>query len=85
MCFVEVEEEARAFFDEVFARHEVSFVDRLDEVPEDIEVLSVFITEKIDGAFLDDHPRVRLIASPHAQLVATISISTHANSAGSRS
>jgi D-lactate dehydrogenase len=63
MCFVEVEEEARAFFDEVFARHEVSFVDRLDEVPEDIEVLSVFITEKIDGAFLDDHPRVRLIAT----------------------
>jgi D-lactate dehydrogenase len=63
MCFVEVEDEAKALFEEAFAEHEVSFVDRLKEVPEDTEVLSVFISEKIDGAFLDDHPLVRLIAT----------------------
>lgn len=63
MCFVEVEEEAKALFEEAFAAHEVSFVDRLDEVPEDVEVLSVFITERIDAAFLNDHPLIRLIAT----------------------
>ncbi len=63
ISFVEVEEEARALFEEAFPEHEVSFVDRLDEVPEDTEILSVFITEKIDGSFLDDHPLIRLIAT----------------------
>jgi D-lactate dehydrogenase len=63
MCFVEVEEEPKALFEEAFAAHDVSFVDRLEEVPEDVEVLSVFITERIDDAFLDDHPLIRLIAT----------------------
>jgi D-lactate dehydrogenase len=63
MCFVEVEDEAKALFEEAFVEHEVSFVDRLNAVPEDTEVLSVFISEKIDGSFLDDHPLVRLIAT----------------------
>ena len=43
--------------------HEVSFVERLDAVPEDVEVLSVFITERIDDAFLKEHPLIRLIAT----------------------
>ena len=63
MCFVEVEEEAKAFFEEAFGGHEVSFVERLDAVPEDTEVVSVFISEKIDAPFLDSHSRVRLIAT----------------------
>jgi D-lactate dehydrogenase len=63
MCFVELEDEAKALFEEAFAQHEVSFVERLDEVPEDTEIVSVFITEKIDGSFLDDHPLIRLIAT----------------------
>ena len=63
MCFVELEDEAKALFEETFAEHEVLFVERLDEVPDDTEIVSVFITEKIDGAFLDDHPLIRLIAT----------------------
>jgi D-lactate dehydrogenase len=63
MCFVELEDEAKALFEEAFAEHEISFVDRVSEVPEDTEIVSVFITEKIDGSFLDDHPLTRLIAS----------------------
>jgi len=63
MCFVEVEDEAKAFFEEAFAAHEVSFAGRLDAVPEDTEVLSVFITERIDDAFLDTHPLIRLVAT----------------------
>ena len=62
MCFVELEDEAK-LFEEAFAEHEILFVDRLDEVPEDTEIVSVFITEKIDGSFLDDHPLIRLIAT----------------------
>lgn len=63
MCFVELEDEAKPLFEEAFAEHEISFVDRLDEVPEETEIVSVFITEKIDGSFLDNHPLIRLIAS----------------------
>ena len=63
ICFVEVENEAKALFEEAFAEHEVSFVDRLNRVPDDTEILSVFITEKIDDSFLDDHPLIRLIAT----------------------
>jgi hypothetical protein len=47
MCFVELEDEAKALFEETFAEHEVLFVERLDEVPDDTEIVSVFITEKI--------------------------------------
>jgi hypothetical protein len=45
--FVEVEEQGRAFFEEALKAHEVVFVRKLKEVPEDMEVLSVFIGEKI--------------------------------------
>ena len=63
ICFVELEDEAKALFEEAFAEHQVSFVERLNEVPEDTEIASVFITEKIDDSFLDDHPLIRLIAT----------------------
>jgi D-lactate dehydrogenase len=63
MCFVEVEEETKGFFEEAFGGHEVSFVQRLDEVPEDTEVLSVFIGERIDAPFLEAHPPIRLLAT----------------------
>jgi len=63
MCFVEVDEETRPFFEEAFAQHDVSFVQRLEAVPEETEVLSVFIGERIDAAFLDEHPEFRLIVT----------------------
>ena len=63
MCFVEIEEGAEAFFEEAFAGHDVSFVQRLDAVPEDTEVLSVFISERLDAPFLDAHPLIRLVAT----------------------
>src|SRR5258705_12631219 len=63
ICFVEIEEEAEVFFEEAFDGHEVSFVRRLDAVPEDTEVLSVFISERVDDPFLDAHPLIRLVAT----------------------
>ena len=63
MCFVEIEEGAEPFFEEAFAGHDISFVKRLDAVPEDTEVLSVFIGERLEAPFLDAHPMIRLIAT----------------------
>jgi D-lactate dehydrogenase len=63
MCFVEVEEEAKDFFQEAFADHDVRFVDRLDVVPVDTEILSIFISERVNAAFLDKHTAVHLIAT----------------------
>jgi D-lactate dehydrogenase len=63
ISFVEVEEESRSFFEEAFSGHEVSFVERLDAVPEDAEVVSVFISERVDASFLESHPGTRLIAT----------------------
>ncbi|HEY5704979.1 MAG TPA: NAD(P)-dependent oxidoreductase [Terrimicrobiaceae bacterium] len=63
ICFVEIEEGAEAFFEDAFDGHDVSFVKRLDAVPEDTEVLSVFIGERVDASFLDAHPMTRLVAT----------------------
>jgi D-lactate dehydrogenase len=63
MCFVEVDEEAETRFEEAFGGHDLSFAKRLDGVPEDTEVLSVFITERIDASFLDAHRQIRLVAT----------------------
>ena len=63
MCFVEIEEGTEPFFEEAFAGHDISFVQRLDAVPEDTEVLSVFIGERLEASFLDAHPLIRLIAT----------------------
>lgn len=75
ICFLEVEEEGRAFFDEALASHDVVFARRLGDVPEDTEVLSVFISERVGEEFLAAHPALKLIAtrstgSDHIDLVA---------------
>ncbi len=65
ICFVETEEDAEKFFcdhldcDDV----ELSFVSGLDEVDPEVEILSTFIYSKIDRAFLDAHPMLRLVAT----------------------
>ena len=60
MCFVEVEEEARTFFEEALPDHDVFFVDRLDEVPEDTEYSRFSSRRKSTAPFLDAHPLIRL-------------------------
>ncbi len=63
ISFVEVEDEERTFFHDALAGNEVVFVRKLEEVPEDAEVVSVFISERIGEDFLAAHPALRLIAS----------------------
>ncbi len=63
ICFVELEEEGRLFFEESLVGYDVVFAQRLEDVPEDIEVLSVFIGERVELPFLEAHPALKLIAT----------------------
>jgi D-lactate dehydrogenase len=58
--FVETEPAERDFYSAQCPEHDVRFVAELDEVSDDAEIVSVFINAKIDSAFLDAHPRMRL-------------------------
>lgn len=63
IVFVETEEDERPFFAESLAGHDVEFVDSIDEVPRNAEIVSVFVTSRIGPGFLRSHPKLRLVAS----------------------
>lgn len=63
ICFVATESEEGEYFAEKFENFDVSFCTTLDDVPEDTEVLSIFINDRLDEAFLGNHPALRLIAT----------------------
>lgn len=63
ICFVDLEAEGREFFEEALVAHEVGFSRDLGDVAEDCEVISVFISERIEGEFLDRHPALKLICT----------------------
>jgi len=61
--FVDIEPDEQPLFAEHLAAHDLIAVRRLSEVGPDAEVVSVFLGEKVDDAFLSAHPRLRLIAT----------------------
>jgi len=63
IVFVETEDDEQPFFVDSLAEHEVSFVDSLDEVPSDAEIVSVFVNSRLNAAFLHSHPKVGLVTS----------------------
>ncbi|MFM8684706.1 MAG: hypothetical protein ACKOEG_13195, partial [Chthoniobacterales bacterium] len=63
IVFVETEDDEQPFFVDSLAEHEVSFVDSLDEVPSDAEIVSVFVNSRVNAAFLRSHPKVSLVTS----------------------
>jgi D-lactate dehydrogenase len=63
ITFVEAERGEQEYFAYELADHELEFVDELDEVSPDAEIVSVFISSRIDSSFLNEHPAVRLIAT----------------------
>lgn len=63
IVFVETEDDEQPFFAESLAGHEVEFVDALDEVPGDAEIISVFINSRVGAGFLRRHPKLRLVAT----------------------
>lgn len=63
IVFVETEDDEQPFFIDSLAEHEVSFVDSAEQVPEDAEIVSVFVNSRINGVFLKAHPHVRLVTT----------------------
>lgn len=61
--FVGTEPEEEGFFSERFEGFDVSFQLGLRDVPEDAEVVSIFINDRIDEGFLESHPAVKMIAT----------------------
>ncbi|MGH8048239.1 MAG: NAD(P)-dependent oxidoreductase [Chthoniobacterales bacterium] len=66
VCFVSTEPDEEGFFTERLARWEPVFVRQLDEVPADVEVLSIFIYDGIEERFLASHPGLKLIVTRSA-------------------
>ena len=63
ICFVGTEPEEEEYFSEKFAAFDVSFERGLRDVPEDVEVVSIFLNDRITEKFLDNHPSLRMIAT----------------------
>jgi D-lactate dehydrogenase len=63
ISFVATESEEEEYFAEKFGDFDLSFDARLRDVPADVEVLSIFINDRIDEDFLEKHPALRLIAT----------------------
>ncbi len=61
--FVETEAEDRPYFTEHLAGHEVRFVEEIEAVGEDAEVLSTFIYAAVTEEFLQTRPKLRFIAT----------------------
>jgi D-lactate dehydrogenase len=64
--FVEPELSDIPVFEEALGEHELSFVEYDSDVEPDCEILSVYIHSKIDGAFLNQHPRLKFITTRSA-------------------
>ena len=63
ICFVSTEPEETAFFAGRFERYNLEFCASVADVPADVEILSIFINDRIDCAFLAAHPSLRLITT----------------------
>jgi len=63
ICFLETESGDRALFKEHLHEHTLHFAGSVDKVPQDTEVLSLFLYSKLDADFWERHPQLKLIAS----------------------
>ncbi len=61
--FVETEASEERFFHNGLSDHDLCFTPTLDGVSPETEILSTFIHSRIDAAFLDRHPALRLITT----------------------
>lgn len=63
ICFVDTEPPERAFFEREFPGEDLQFCGALANAAADADVLSIFIDSKIDSAFLESHPELKLVAT----------------------
>ena len=61
--FVDTESSEQEFFERALADRDVTFAGTLDEVGDDAEVVSVFMTSRIDAAFVAAHPRMKMVCT----------------------
>jgi D-lactate dehydrogenase len=61
--FVETESEERRYYGEQFPNDAVHFVGKGEEIESDAEAVSIFITTRVDRAFLERLPALRLITT----------------------
>jgi D-lactate dehydrogenase len=64
--FTETEQPEKDFFKAALAEHDLRFLGGVREVEADAEILSIYITSRIDAAFLDEHPELKLITTRSA-------------------
>jgi D-lactate dehydrogenase len=64
--FTETEEFEEDFFKATLAEHDLRFVSAVEEVDPEAEILCIYITSRIDAAFLDAHPPLKLITTRSA-------------------
>ena len=63
ICFTETEPQSEEYFEANLAGEQISFCDELTQVAPDVECLSIFIGSRIDSQFLQDHEKLRFIAT----------------------
>jgi D-lactate dehydrogenase len=68
ILFVDLEEENREFFDEALPEEDVWYCDEIEEVPDDAEVISISPECRVDRAFLEGHPVLRLVTTRSTSL-----------------
>lgn len=67
ISFVETEAADERYFAEALREHDLHFVDSLDAVRPDTELLSTFIYSRVDPEFLHGHPLLRLVTTRSAR------------------
>jgi D-lactate dehydrogenase len=66
ISFTETEQPEKDFFKAALADHDLRFLTAVREVEADVEILCIYITSRIDAAFLDEHPELKLITTRSA-------------------
>lgn len=61
--FVDHEPPDQAYFEARLQQHQLHFPGSLETVPEDAEIISIFIPSKVTPGFLESHPALRLVAT----------------------
>jgi len=68
IVFLEAESRERELFTRALAGHEVVFLDGMEEVPPETEILSGFICTQVAPPFLELHPALRYVAARTATI-----------------
>lgn len=63
LYFIDHEASDCSYFEDALKQHQLHFLESIEDVPADAEIVSMFIDSKIDAAFLAAHPGLKLVAT----------------------